>query len=327
MRDEARLPIDPLRLWNTAVAVMADGIPLPRRGRATLVVTAEDPPQTGPVFLLDTAAGPIFAELRHLPLGAMTQSGLDMAALSRLPPDLSGAILTHALNLLLAEAGEAARARLRSITRSEAAQMKGEERLLLRLEGLWPEPAEIALQADRAVFSTLLLDLLPAAPHRPLPDALAARITLPCTLRLAGRDLALARLRSLSPGDILLLATAAPVLHAPQAAFALHHDGTRWTIGPLAMNDDLPPAPPLADQTATDLGEVPIRLSFVLADHLLTLADLQTLTPGAHLPLDPVPATAGQPVRILANGRQIGDGHVVEVEGQPAIRIARLFGG
>lgn len=329
MKDGMGLHMDPLRLWNTALSLLAEGVSLPGRGRALLRAGSVADAASGPVFRLDTDHGAIFAELRHLPLGAITQSTLDMAALSRLPPALATAILTRAVGLILRQMGDAAQSCIRSVTGCEAAQMTGEEWLLLSVEGVWPETAEIRLAANRATLGALLRDFLPdAAPGR-WPAAMAAAIHLPCSLRLAPRDLPLSRLRALGPGDILILSTARQALHAPHATFPLLHDGSNWTIGSLDMTDDLPPVEPSPDAAiapAPTIGDVPVRLSFVLSDHSLTVAEVQALAPGAYLPLEPAPIAPGRPVRILANGRQIGEGHLVDIDSQPAVRIARLLG-
>ena len=330
MKDGMDLRLDPLRLWNAALSVLADGIPLSDRGRAVLRACPAGDAPSGPVFRLDTDDGVILAELRHLPLGAITQSALDMDALSRLPPALGTAILTRAIGLLLQQLGPAARARIRSITGAGSAQMTGDETVHLSVEGLWPETAELRLASDRAALGPFLLDLMPAASPGRWPEALAAGIHLPCSLRLAPRDLPLSRLRALGPGDILILASARQALHAPHATFPLLHDGSNWTIGSLDMTDDLPQADtipdPIPEPAAPTIGDIPVRLSFVLSEHSLTVAELQNLTPGAILPLDPAPVAPGRPVRILANGRPVGDGHLVQIDDQPAVRIARLLG-
>ena len=338
MKDGLALRMDPLRLWNAALSALSEGIPLAGRGRAVLRACPPDEAMSRPVFRLDTGEGVIHAELRHLPLGPITQSTLDGDSLSRLPPALASAILSHAIGLVLRQLGQPVQARIRAIAPCEATQPPGDESLLLSLEGLWPETAELRLVSDRATLAPLLLDLMPAAAPGKWPEALAAGVHLPCSLRLAPRDLPLSRLRALGPGDILILAGAQQALHAPHATFHLIHDGSNWTIGSLDMTDDLPPAEPApelapmeagpepAAPSAPTIGDIPVRLSFVLSEHSLTVAELQNLAPGAYLPLDPAPVAPGRPVRILANGRPVGEGHLVEIDAQPAVRIARLLG-
>lgn len=330
MKDGMDLRLDPLRLWNAALSALSEGIPLAGRGRAVLRACPPDEAMSRPVFRLDTGEGVIHAELRHLPLGPITQSTLDGDSLSRLPPALTTAILSHAIGLVLRQLGQPVQARIRAIAPCEATQPPGDESLLLSLEGLWPEAAELRLVSDRATLAPLLLDLMPAAAPGKWPEALAAGIHLPCSLRLAPRDLPLSRLRALGSGDILILAGAQQALHAPHATFPLIHDGSNWTIGSLDMTDDLPQADaipdPLPEPAAPTIGDIPVRLSFVLSEHSLTVTELQNLTPGAILPLDPAPVAPGRPVRILANGRPVGDGHLVQIDDQPAVRIARLLG-
>ena len=329
MKDGMDLQIDPIRLWNTALSVLAEGLPLQGGGRAVVIASRDATETVGPTFRLKTAGGEIFAELHHLPLGAITQSALDLTSLSRLPPVLAEAILTRAMTLLLHQTARGAQTRIHSLATCKPEEMAGEEQLLLRIEGVWPETAEIRMRADRTAVYPLLLEFMPIRAKGQLPDAVASQIALPCSLRLAPRDLPLARLKSLRQGDILILNSARHVFHAPHAAFDLSHDGTNWIIGSLDMTNHAPPAEPntqMAEAPASDIGEIPVRLSFVLSEHTMTVADLQNLTKGSYLPLDPSPGTMGQAVRILANGRAIGEGHVVELDNQPAVRIARLFG-
>ena len=71
------------------------------------------------------------------------------------------------------------------------------------------------------------------------------------------------------------------------------------------------------------LDQMPVRLSFDLSQMDLPLADVRRLQPGSILPLNKAFAEL---VSITANGRRIGTGELVDVEGTAAVRIVRLFG-
>lgn len=327
MKDAGATDLGPVALWNAALLVMSQGFTLPTRGRAMAELVpdlAADPDR--PAFLAKTTAGPIYLQPRDLPLGALTQSTLDADAVERLPKALADAVLALAMDRLMSAGGDVVRRSVIALSRCAEAEMAGEETLFLRVDGGWGAVAEVMVQADRAVLSDLLRGLFPGVARGQWPDALAAQVILPCTLRLGAPTLPLARLRALSVGDLLLTTGPQQWLCAPHARFALTHDGTNWTIGEVSMTDDLPAMEPGASEAIGDIGDLPVRLSILLAERTMTLSELQGLSKGALLPFAPERTEAGQAVRLLANGRVIGDGHIVEVDGQPALRIARLFG-
>ena len=69
------------------------------------------------------------------------------------------------------------------------------------------------------------------------------------------------------------------------------------------------------------LDELPVRLSFDLGERGIALGELRTLMPGYTFQL-------GRDVRraviIRANGRAIGEGEVVDVDGRIGVAILRL---
>lgn len=313
-------------LWNACLAALTDGVHL--HGRAHLRLSPDTAPDDSPTYELTTRAGPVWVQLRQLPLGAMTRSSLTQDALAILPPALADAILARAVAILRDAVGGPVRDAITALTRTTPDLIPATtERLLADLDNGWGEPARLLLLADRAVLTALTRDLAVNGPRPALPDALAAHIPVTCGLRLSGRDLPQARLARLRPGDIILPQTPSLSLWAPHARFGLGPDDGNRTITEVAMTDEFPPTPPQGtEDEAPDIGSLPIRLSFLLAEQTLTLAQVQGLLPGSILPFQPELPQPGQSVRILANGRPIGHGNVVEVEGQPAIRIARLFG-
>ena len=103
----------------------------------------------------------------------------------------------------MAAGGDAVRRSVTALSRCAIVEMSGEERLLLRVDGGWGAVAEVMVQADRGVLSDLLRVLFPAVTRGHWPDALAAQVILPCSLRLGAPTLSVARLRALSVGDLL----------------------------------------------------------------------------------------------------------------------------
>jgi type III secretion protein Q len=67
---------------------------------------------------------------------------------------------------------------------------------------------------------------------------------------------------------------------------------------------------------------VPLRVSFDLGELTLSLAQLRAMQPGQVLELGHPLAGA---VRIRANGALVGDGELVEVDGQLGVAVRTLF--
>ena len=66
------------------------------------------------------------------------------------------------------------------------------------------------------------------------------------------------------------------------------------------------------------LDGLPVQLQFEMGRCSTTLAALRTLAPGTVLPID-----GGSPaaIAVVANGRQLGRGELVDINGQLGIRI------
>ena len=79
----------------------------------------------------------------------------------------------------------------------------------------------------------------------------------------------------------------------------------------------------MAETDKISLETLPIRLDFDVGQRELTLAELRTLQPGSIITLG---RPAAEFVEIVVNGRRVGHGELVEIDGIPAVRITRLFG-
>lgn len=76
-----------------------------------------------------------------------------------------------------------------------------------------------------------------------------------------------------------------------------------------------------AETAAGILDGVPIRLTFDLGDREIPLAELQTLQPGYLFNLGRDPRGS---VNIRANGRLVGEGELVDIEGRIGVCVLRL---
>jgi type III secretion protein Q len=71
----------------------------------------------------------------------------------------------------------------------------------------------------------------------------------------------------------------------------------------------------------SDLDDLPVRLVFEAGRVELSLGELQRLAPGALVPLGRPP---GEPLDIMANGRRLGRGALVQIGDSLGVRIVSL---
>ena len=72
------------------------------------------------------------------------------------------------------------------------------------------------------------------------------------------------------------------------------------------------------DSGPATLQELPLRVQVLIDEHELTLAQAERLAPGSVLDLDRDPRA---PVRLAVNGRVVGSGELVEIEGRLGVKI------
>jgi len=69
-----------------------------------------------------------------------------------------------------------------------------------------------------------------------------------------------------------------------------------------------------------DIEALPLRLHVVVGEKEFTLGEIQSFSPGTIVELE---VTKSDPVRLMVNGRILGEGELVEVEGKLAVRVLR----
>lgn len=128
-------------------------------------------------------------------------------------------------------------------------------------------------------------------------------------------------------GDVLLVQQSPTLLMASKTGTgwtmtSLESNFTRFSLDkyvdgglPVANNAETAPAP---SQSA--LATLPLRLHVVLAEKEITLAQIQSFTPGTIVELEGVKF---QPVQLMVNGRILGEGELVDVEGTLAVKVVR----
>ena len=196
-----------------------------------------------------------------------------------------------------------------------------------------------SLTVDATIGAVDRLLLIWPVGQRPL-DALPVEAVL-----LAGStSLPVRLLRSLRAGDAVLLQDQAAALSpdgAPSVMRLVVADTfharvrvvqARWRLdAPLQptkragqiLSDNTNPDPAGVAPAVADLDEIPVRLVFEAARLELSLGALRQIGAGSVLDVDAVPGT----VRILVNGRRVGDGELVSIDGRAGVRITAFAPG
>lgn len=166
-----------------------------------------------------------------------------------------------------------------------------------------------------------------------------------------------AELQQLAPGDVVVLpgVTAANAAHvqlaiSPRTAIIAEINGRKLTVartGKSMSTTDAatgakpapaakpgapagrptaapaaaaaPPPEPVVAPTAVE--DLPLHVVFDLGEVELSLAEIKALVPGQVIDLAREP---GHAVRVSVNGRRIGAGEIVEIEGRLGVRITEL---
>lgn len=201
--------------------------------------------------------------------------------------------------------------------------------LLVAPDRVWP----MTVSGDPAIMERLL-------GQWPIAGRDVSWLPMPARPRIGLTTLALPVLRSLRPGDVVVLQTwlgpadnAGPgpalntmlVVSETFSAQAVVHGTTAELVEPvspvqrewLMSGADTDP-----EEFETDLDDVPVRLAFDLGHLDMPLGEMRQLGAGMVLELGRM---AADYVDISANGRRIGRGELVELDGQMGVRIIRIF--
>ena len=130
-------------------------------------------------------------------------------------------------------------------------------------------------------------------------------------ISIGSLELTVAEQAGLEPGDVVLYSAAPAVLFPTddrrgwQTAWdtpqRLRITARKKTDMPVSSDDPIP------------LHDLPLRFQILVDEHEMTLAEAEKLAPGGVLDLDRIPR---EPVRLAVNGRTVGTGELVEIEGR-----------
>jgi type III secretion protein Q len=184
---------------------------------------------------------------------------------------------------------------------------------------------------------TFLADAVRALPvHAGEPDFLQ-QLPIPMLICAGWTDLALSTLRRLRLNDVILLDECLIDQYQQNVVVMF---GNRFGIrGELLQSsikvtdfiegimDDIDDFnEPLDEddhlnQSNSELEQIPVRLCFDLGERMMTLAELKTVAPGYIFELGREPRRA---VTIRVNGRKIGEGELVDIDGSIGVSILAI---
>jgi type III secretion system YscQ/HrcQ family protein len=319
-----------IEAWNAIVALF--GQPITLEGLQFQIEAAEAPPSDAPMQIMAvTKEGRFPVSITGFPVAQAAGIEFELSDLAALPETLRETIRSGLIAALNTALPDPIRSRIQSLDPVLAVPL-AERWLKVTLDVGWGAPVELFVGGTLDAFAALGVASVTTPGHpAQIAQALAARIPLTARIALPGPTMGQRVLRDLAPGDLLLCPAEAAmqrrlITHCAEITLeAGPEEG--WTVRTLTMTElDQHPAAG-TEAPLQSLDDLPVRLSFVVAEKTLTLADLQAMQPGAVLGLDaPAPET-GLEVTVLANGRVIGAGKLVELDGRAAVRLTAIARG
>jgi type III secretion protein Q len=202
----------------------------------------------------------------------------------------------------------------------------------LTIAGLGPLSCELYLTVNQAIKLAQHLDQYPGVEQTTIDVPMAL------CLRWAATTLSLREVRSLSPGDVMLVDEACradgtaiaviaehlvvPVELAPSAGllsgYPARGRGSPWEWS----MEKAPETLRGAALDAADFDDLPVHLVFELGRLELSLGEVRQLAPGAVLPIS---RPLDDALDIVANGRRIGRGTIVRIGDSIGVRVTRLL--
>jgi type III secretion protein Q len=267
---------------------------------------------------------------RDLVLRALSALATELD-IDRLSPDLMGLLLEASLLADLQVAEDATRHDIRLLSVAPETEPLPEAELPLLIdhgERQWGLHVA-SFEEDRETVA----DLLSFWPVVPWP---AEQLPFPAAVRLGTTPLTVASLRSLRTDDAVLLKSerrGGGMLVVAEAWLAeARHDGEVWRLdaalrparskqnGEWIMQDE--GGGIQDDDVIGNPDDLPVRLAFDVGRLEVSLGELRRLDAGSVLELH---GSADELVRISANGRLVGQGSLVDVNGAVGVRIIRMF--
>ena len=267
--------------------------------------------------------------LDTFPFAQATQTELIIDDLPNLPPALAETILEGAIELILTKLPYPLPELKPAGLLTDLPQVSDEIWIAATLDIGWSTTVRLLLGGTRKVLARTARRL-PDLPAGQLSANAAEAVQITFQRSIGALTLRVAQLADLQTGDILVPNTG-PCLENARTRIALRPSDDGWTPQEIMMTDDMPvndvPTPDAASedvQPLANLDDLPVRLSLMIGSEQMTLAELRNLSVEALIPLSDEADQPGAAIRILANGKLWGTGELVDIEGQPAVRVCDI---
>jgi type III secretion protein Q len=255
---------------------------------------------------------------------------LDGLEQAKLDPALAAMLLELGLTPLIEslEALTGRSVRFRQLATSERPQ-----RLSTLGFALAPENGGAPFHACLHLSPESLQVVAVALERRPLARHPADTLPMLLVCRVGSAVLSRGEIATARPGDFVLLARTAvdrgelQLTVGPGVFYRarLEHETITILEGPSrAMSDDAATEDSRVEiEAAPDLDSVPVHLTFELGRVAIPLGELRTIGEGYAFDLG---RDLRSPVDIVAGGKKIGSGELMQIDDRVGVRITRLFG-
>jgi type III secretion protein Q len=309
-------------------------------GRSATIAAAWPPPFGEPSrryrlnFTVDGVAGE--AVLCSSVIDAITSAVDARQSLACLKPEHAGVLVEFALRDELAALEQMLGCRLAVAAvcvehRAPAVADPSVLTFMITVEGLGPSWCELRLACGEATKLVALLD-------RGATLAPAADLAVTVCVRVGAATLSVGEISRLAPGDVVLVQQCCGKPHAAVAVIAEHlaaaveltEAGGVLVTAPMRgrgsaweWSMENPANKPSRDGEQNGvLDDLPVKLVFELGRVDLSLREIRQLAPGAVVALA---RPLEESVDVVANGRRIGRGNLIQVGDSLGVRLARLF--
>lgn len=299
------------------------------------VATEELPKLPSRVLNLEIHGHPLRLFIGEQVLDYLLPENLDHNALTRLPEELTAAVLQHSLSPVLQALAEGFGV---SALFQSLATIEPDLSLPCLGLNITSEAISTRIEVELNDLLISLLDTIPAHQIPQLPD-----IPFWTTLEMGSTQLPLSDLQELETGDIVFLEQHVKgqqviVRLNQNTAFLGETTGTQVSIlqrfqtmdehhqealpeDGMEHHDEVPGETGEASDIGVELNDLPVLLTFEVGQQQLTLNELQGMNVGFIFELD---SPIQHPVSVRANGKLIGHCELVQIENRLGARITHL---
>ncbi len=310
-------------------------------GRSATIAPAWPPPfgELSPRYRLDFTVDGVAGEavLCGSVIDAITSAIDPRQSLVCLKPEHAGMLVEFALRDQLAALEHKLRCRLAIAAvcpehHAPAGADPSVLTLMITVEGLGRSWCELRLACGAANKLVALFDQCAATQQR------ADDLPVTVCVRVAAATFSVGEISRLSPGDIVLVEQCCRQTHAAVAVIAEHlvapieltAAGGQFVTAPMPgrgsaweWSMETMAGKPSGDGEQNGvLDDLPVKLVFELGRVDLSLREIRQLAPGAVVALA---RPLEDSVDVVANGRRIGRGHLIQIGDSLGVRLARLF--